>query len=130
MISLVWLAEQNTKPLHTYLKPHPVHALAALQAAVGTPITKALEIALNLVNGSGDISDWRVFQDTTIYTFEDSTGGLLSAKDAEQILGKIGIHPQVHLIGVSDNPTKTKALTKIAGKVIADISQELLQITK
>lgn len=124
--SLAWLAEQRTKPVLTYLKPHPVHALAAMQAAMGTPIPQALELAADIANGSGDIADWLSMRDSDVYAFEDSPGGLVSVQEAKKLLNKNKIYSNVHLVGVSKRPEKIKTLSQIADQVIQDINNGLL----
>ena len=125
--SLVWLAEQKSQPAQAYIKPNPVHALAALQAAIGKPIPMALNLANDLANGSGDIAEWVPIKDSKIMAFEDSAGGLVSAKKAVQILDQNNIYTDLQLIGVSDQPTKVKPLAQIADQVITDINADVLQ---
>lgn len=128
--SLAWVAEQNVRPVHTYLKPHPIHALAALHAAVGTPIAKALKLSTHLIEGTGDSKVWSLFHEAVIHVYEDSAGGAVSARKAHQILAEHGIIAQLHLIGVSNKPIKVQSLVKVTDRVISDVNEEILKLVQ
>ncbi len=123
--SLDWLAEKEGSPPRTYNKPHPVHALAAIQAAEGFSIDQALQRAVMLADPDkshrvGD--EWHVFKNATIYAIEDSVGGLISAKKASEIMRKNGIPNQMNLIGIGEQSDKTRALSSITDQLYPDIN--------
>jgi hypothetical protein len=120
---LAWYAQTcHELPRHTYFKPHPVHALALLSMCTGTPIRKALEHAVSLTNHSGDVTHWSFLDQTRIFIFEDSVKGLESGLLAKELLSELGIHVELSLIGVSNQPVKRLALKKVADNVLSDIN--------
>ena len=124
--SLDWLAHINNQE-DCYYKPHPIHALAAMQAAVGQPIKESMNLALDLIKGGqSKVDDWKVLSGATLFVIEDSKGGLESVKSACQLLGDIGIPIELYLIGVSTQEDKIKSLLEITDQIYADINQSPL----
>ncbi len=124
--SLDWLAQINNQEDRFY-KPHPIHALAAMQAAVGQPIKESMQLALDLFkDGQSKIDDWKILSGARLFAVEDSKGGLESVKDACQLLGEYGIQIELHLIGVSTQEDKIKSLHEITDQVYADINHSPL----
>jgi len=132
--SLDWMADKDQVPVRSYNKPNPVHALAAMQAAVGRDIKTSLRNAVNLTSqprNSQFASEWQKIKGATVYVFEDSLGGLMSAQEAAQILSDAEIPIQLELIGISHQPDKTKSLLEISGEIYFDInSSPLIDIIK
>lgn len=124
--SLSWLADLESKPLHTYFKPNPVHTLAALQVAIGKPLVQALKAAVELCFGNHDRKIWLPLEGSTIIVFEDLTGGFVSAQSAQQLLKNNGVHAELFLVGISNHPIKSKSLSQMAHHVIKDINQKIL----
>ena len=124
--ALSWLANLETKPLHIYFKPNPVHALAAIQIALGNSLEQALKAALDFYNRNYEREIWLPLEGSTIIIFEDLKGGLVSAQSAQQLLEKSGIHAEMILVGIGKHPIKVKSLSPVAHHVIEDINHEIL----
>ncbi|MBC8336969.1 MAG: hypothetical protein H8E29_17070 [Anaerolineales bacterium] len=125
--SLFWLANLAAKPLNMYLKPSPVHALAAIQVALGTPHTASLKLALDFFCGRYEKEKWGPLDGSTIVVFEDLIGGLRSAKDAKELLEKYGVRIEMILVGITKHPTKAKSLSQVAYHVVEDINNKYLR---
>jgi hypothetical protein len=130
--SLDWMADQDRVPARSYNKPSPVHALAALQAAIGqdirTSLMNATDITTQLRN-SQKISDWLALNGATVYVFEDSLGGMESAQSAAKILSNEGVSVEMKLIGIGHQPDKIESLLDLVDQVYRDInSSPLIEI--
>jgi hypothetical protein len=127
--SLDWMADQDQVPTRSYNKPHPVHALAAMQAALGRDIKTSLENAAKITSQPRDSftrSDWKDFDKATIYVFEDSRGGMMSAQNAARILSEVGVSLELKLIGIGHQADKTETLLDISDHVYKDINSSPL----
>lgn len=123
--SLDWLADKEHTPLRGYNKPNPVHVLAAIQAAIGQTIEFALNTAVKLINQEHFLQikdEWQDLNHARIYVFEDSTGGLISAQKAGQLLVDTGIPNKMHLIGIGEQSDKIRSLLTISDQVYSDIN--------
>ena len=123
--SLDWIAARSGVPARSYYKPHPIHALAAMQAAAGRDIAGSLEKAVDLVGQPGNpqfVRAWRDFSQAQVHVFEDSPGGLNSAQQASQILSQAGIQIQVNLIGIGQHTDKTDTLLRITDQIYPDLN--------
>lgn len=125
---LGWLALREGKRLYHFLKPSPVHALTALQRAVGADQERALLRALEVEQGQADPEPWRPLTGSRVYAFEDSTKGLMSARGAVELLDQLGVSLELDLIGVSPHPSKQSELEKVTSHVYDDVNQPLEQI--
>jgi hypothetical protein len=124
--SLDWLADRNGKK-DCYYKPDPIHALGALQTALGRPVKESLDLAYEFVTKETSMSeDWQALRDVRLYVFEDSKGGLASVKKACQLLDDRGIGIDLHLIGVSTQDDKIRSLKEITAQVFIDINHSPL----
>ncbi len=124
--SLSWLADLESKPWHTYYKPSPVHALAALQCAVGKKLTEALKMAVDLFKGNHDRNDWLPLEGSKVFIFEDLLPGFMSASSAQQALHNNGVNVEMSFVGISSHPSKSITLSKMANCIIEDINQGVL----
>ncbi|NQS91629.1 MAG: hypothetical protein HQ574_04405 [Chloroflexi bacterium] len=123
--SLDWAAEIHNLPPRSYNKPNPVHALAAMQAAVGRDIKTALINAVKLTSqprSSQIASEWQEIKGASVHVFEDSRGGLMSVQKAAQILSEVGIPIHVRLIGVGHQPDKVGSLLELVDQTYCDIN--------
>jgi hypothetical protein len=121
---LTWFATQFVNlPAHTLLKPNPVHTLALLQLCLGRNTMEALQSAAELWQGKGDRADWQNLDGANIIIFEDSIKGFISGQKALHLLDQIGLHVELKLIGVSDNPIKLSVLDQLADYCIDNINQ-------
>jgi hypothetical protein len=124
--SLSWLANLESKPLDSYYKPDPVHTLAALLAALGESLPRALPMAADLSRGSCERELWLPFEGSRIYVFEDLVPGLKSALDAQRILSEINIEVDLQCVGLSKHKTKAKSLSQFTNCLIEDINDGIL----
>lgn len=124
--SLSWLANMESKPLTTYFKPDPVHALAALQVAIGEPLPEALKMAADLSRGSGNREQWLPFEGSKIIVFDDMVPGLKSALNAQRMLLEINIEVELLCVGLTQHKSKAKSLSQLTSCIIEDINIGIL----
>ena len=121
---LAWFAVTKHKlPDFVYFKPSPVHTLGLLQMIAGNPLEKALNTATALANNHGNKDEWLWLHGSKIFIFEDSAKGLKSGLSALERLNDIGVHPDFHFVGVTDNPIKYQALQGLAHTIIRNINE-------
>ncbi|MDX1600338.1 MAG: hypothetical protein R3191_02370 [Anaerolineales bacterium] len=122
---LGWLALREDQPLYHYLKPSPVHALAALQRAIDVPQEPALLRALELHRGSDDRAHWKPLSGAVVRAFEDSAKGLISVERARERLAQVDVHIEIELIGISPHPDKRTELKKTGAQVFDSLEQAI-----
>jgi hypothetical protein len=120
-----WLSERKGKPLFTYLKPSPIHALTAMLHTAGLSITDAIETANALDQHYETVDEISRLHGARVDVFEDSTNGLESALAAEQQLRSVGIKIDLWLHGISSNPSKIEALAKFGARTYAHLDAAL-----
>lgn len=125
-----WLAEQIGTTGNRVSKPSPIHALGAMQAAVGVTADTSMRRANELVNGHGNVDDWIQFKDAEVYIFEDTVGGLISLKKAAENLKSNGVELIVHIAGISPSPLKQGPLISYGAQVFNGINQALEELIK
>ncbi len=125
MGALSWLSAAAGAAPEAFLKPSPVHVLAALQAALGAPLESALRRALDLVNGKPDPS-WKALRGARLAAFEDAAKGLLSAAQAQRILAGQGVSIELRLCGITHSSPKRAALEKAGAELFPDLSRALM----
>ena len=147
---LRWLAaSRGLSDPEAFLKPSPVHALAALRAACGEPLTAALAAAATLVETDAaalspaatpvetdaaalspaatpvetdaPAPGWSALDGATAWVFEDSDWGLKSATDAANLLARHGVRLSLHLCGVAPQPAKQTRLQAAGARVFDDL---------
>ena len=115
---LSWLNDQLSSDCQSFLKPSPVHVLAALLRAIGIPREHALKIAAALaLEGQAD-PVWQRLHKTQVYVFEDAVAGLKSARAAKDLLDGIDIPITLNLLGVTESEAKRQSL-EAAGAVVS-----------
>ena len=122
---LSWLSAQRDAPSETYLKPSPLHALAAMRAALGEqPTTALISASAVAIDGLWD-SAWETLADARVYVFEDSPKGLRSASDACDILGDHGV--KVHLVcyGITQSKAQERRLQAVGARVFRSLQDAL-----
>lgn len=122
---LAWLSEQFGKNLQAFLKPSPVHVLAALQLALGSNLKNALINAANLVEFGQFDNTWKQLDGAQVWVYEDTSGGLKSALAAKTILGEHSSRISMSLFGIADDPAKVGALQEIGAETAPDINTAL-----
>ena len=118
MGGLGWLARQRGEGEEAYLKPSPVHVLAALQLALGASTLDALRSAAGLALDDRWDSSWRQLEGCQVIAVEDAAKGLRSATSALAILRGRGVQARLLLHGVATHPEKVRALEH-AGAVVS-----------
>ncbi|MEK7442305.1 MAG: hypothetical protein AABZ78_16015 [Chloroflexota bacterium] len=118
---LQWLAERVGPQAHgeLYIKPSPVHALAAIGAAFGFPESESLLMAEALARGElntglGELRGVRVT------VFEDSAASIQGVRQAVNLIGGVCVG-----IGISSGGPKLERLEKISDRVYPSIDEAL-----
>ncbi|MCI0711433.1 MAG: hypothetical protein L0154_14865 [Chloroflexi bacterium] len=126
---LHWLAQQRGKSNGAdYIKPSPIHALAAIGAAVSGQETQPLLAAVNLFENGTLIEPLAqlVNEPLTVVVFEDSRGGIEANQSAVQILKNVGVDATLVAVGVSPESSKRRSLEEAgAAYVVDNINQGL-----
>ena len=122
---VVWLEAQRGKPPSTYNKGHPVHALAAMQRALGVEVREAFDRAGRLAEDGIADGVWRPFEGARVTVFEDATGGFASLLAAGDILRRTQVSIDINLVGISPEASKRTALEGMGGRVYADLPAAL-----
>ncbi len=105
------------------LKPHPVHALAALHAALNPQAAHhsvAWAQAL-LESGSGD----GLPPALDITVAEDSPPGLHAARAAAEMLQARGVRVRLRLVGVAGHEAKRRALAALGARLVPRVDAAL-----
>ena len=122
---ITWLARQRNADVQIYAKPCPVHALAAMRAALGEGQETALQEAADLVEAGQVSPAWQRLAGAQVYVFEDTPSGIKSLQDAQEILDSKGIYITTSYIGVSRKPVKRKALLASSAQVFPSLTLAL-----
>jgi hypothetical protein len=122
---LTWLAKQRLSDQQAFVKPSPVHALAAMRVAIGDDQQIALMEAADLVEAGREVSAWQGLAGAQVSMFEDTPGGIKSLQDAREILKNIGISIQASYFGIATKAVKRKALLTSSAEVFPSFSQAL-----
>lgn len=124
---LAWLATKRKRGIPEYVKPSPVHALAAIGAAISGSECAALEAAAELVE-TGTLIDplARLQGDSTrVVVFEDASGGIRATRGAVEMLRAAGLDVTAEAVGVSPHPAKQESLGAVADRVVNDVNEAL-----
>jgi len=122
---LSWLSAQRRRKPQAFLKPSPVHALAALRVALGEPLEDALEAAAALALDDQADHLWGALRGARVYVFEDTVPGLESVRAAQDILNQFDVPLNISLFGVTDNETKRKDLEAAGARLTPLLSSAL-----
>jgi hypothetical protein len=125
---LNWLAERRGVAAPTFLKPSPVHALAACLRAAGLPLEESLLQAAALADEAA-ADAWRLLEAARICVFEDSPAGMHSARKAVELLGRAGVTAALELYGIAEHAEKAGALRR-QGAVVFPTVEAALQAAK
>lgn len=122
---LSWLSDRRDVYSEIYLKPSPVHALAAMRAATGEETKAALVAAAALsIDGQWDPA-WKKLSGAEIYVFEDSAKGMQSTSAACDILGEHGVRVYLECYGITDSKLKTRSLHAAGARVFPSLQDAL-----
>ena len=105
-----WLGDRSGVDSSVFLKPSPVHALAALCLALGDPQETALSEAAAMVETGQPSPGWERLDGAQVSVFEDTPGGIKSLRVAKDVLEKAGIRIETNYYGVAQKPVKVQAL--------------------
>ena len=122
---MLWLSKKREEDIHDFLKPSPVHLLAALLQARGIPRKKALETAANFAHHGLSGRQWQAYQGCTLYLFEDTTAGMRSATSAVQYLKDQGVEIELALIGIAADGQKQGRLRSLGARVYPALGEAL-----
>lgn len=119
-----WLAKSKQAEPGTLIKPHATHALAAILSSIG------LDKETSLKNSVLDPLQWsqeiqKKLQGTTISVFEDTVAGIISVRNAVDVLKKTGINVEFRAIGIANDKIKKAALETQGAHVFQDINSAL-----
>jgi hypothetical protein len=111
-----WLADQQAIDSATLLKPAPMHALAAVLASARIPMEESLQGAFRALRCQ-DASAMRVIAHSTVYVFEDTPGGLISAQSMKDELRRLDVSIKLKKIGIASTTAKKITLRNYGARV-------------
>jgi hypothetical protein len=125
---MCWLGLQRRVDPQTFLKPSPVHALAALRLALGDSLEAALSEAADLAEGGRAAPAWVRLDGAQASVFEDAPGGIISLRAAHSLLDSAGIHLETKYLGIAQNPVKVQALKDTGAQLFSSLPAALATI--
>ena len=123
--SLVWLGVRLGIDPQRILKPHPVHALTALQLALGRPAPQALEEAANLGWLGKPSPAWHPLHGARVSVFEDTPAAVRSLQSAQETLTSAGVEITIRCFGIATHPFKSQALEHYGAQVYPGLAEAL-----
>lgn len=123
----MWLEAQFGKVRGSYIKPSPVQALAAIGAALSHDERAALLAAGALVEQGEVISPLSELagSETRVVVVEDSKSGMLSVRQAVEMLRAHGLDVTFEAVGVATEESKREALARVADRVESTLDEAL-----
>ena len=122
---MCWLGMQRQADPQSFLKPSPVHALAALRMAMGEGQETALTEAADLVETGLAGRGWERLDGAQVSVFEDTPGGIKCLRAAKGTLKKAGIEIETKYYGIAQNPVKIEALQANEAQVFPTLKEVL-----
>ncbi|NPV87496.1 MAG: hypothetical protein HPY45_15975 [Anaerolineae bacterium] len=122
---LQWLAERLGADAQSFVKPSPVHALAALLLAIGVPSAESLQSAAALALEGKAGAAWKELDGARVVVFEDSVGGIESLRKACALLQRQGIVLEPEYLGVAHHPVKVETLKSAGARCFLTLSEAL-----
>jgi len=116
---LQWLAERVGGHGEHFIKPSPVHALAAIGAAFGFAESESLLMAEALARGESN-TRLKELRGVRVTVFEDSATSIQGVRQAVNLIGG-----QCVGIGISSGGPKLEKLVKISDRVYPNIDEAL-----
>ena len=107
-----WLAAQHQCAADAFVKPSPVHALAAIGRAVGGGDRESLEAAFDLWD-SGQVNELLLGlreRPLTLHVFEDTAGSVRGVCEAATLLCAHGFQAECRAYGIASSPEREAAL--------------------
>jgi hypothetical protein len=124
---MVWLAKRHGEKPDAFLKPSPVHSLAAVSLALGDGEGAALEAARMFVE-DGKLTpplDRLGKEETRIRIFEDSPTGVVGTLSAADLLNGAGLNVHLSIFGVATGKEKRAALQSLGAEVFDTVDRAL-----
>jgi hypothetical protein len=122
---LSWLSAQRSYDPEAFLKPSPVHTLAALRLSLSDSLEGALKGAAALVLDDQVDRTWGALHGAQVYVFEDTVSGLKSILAAEETLRGFGVAIEISLFGITDREAKRQSLESYGATVCPTLSVAL-----
>ncbi|MBN2085355.1 MAG: hypothetical protein JW748_09015 [Anaerolineales bacterium] len=114
-----WLARRHGQISDGYLKPSPVHSLAALALALGGQEGEALEAARVFVEEGKLLPPLDSLKETgaAISVFEDSPTGVIGTQSAVDLLKRKYLDVAISILGVAAGGEKRAVLQSLGAEV-------------
>jgi hypothetical protein len=114
-----WLARRHGQAVDGYLKPSPVHSLAAFGFALGCAESAALEAARVFVEEGKLLPPLDQFrgEPSEISVFEDSPTGVVGTQSAVDLLNRKRLDVRVGFLGVAAGGEKRAVLQSLGAEV-------------
>ncbi len=125
---MVWLSTKLGQPTQDYIKPSPVHTLAALLQARGISKKEALNSAANLAHKNLIDKVWQKLHGTNLFVFEDTTTGIKSALAAIELLKRNDIQVNLTLVGIATSKQKRASLLNAGAQLHPDLGHALTSL--
>ena len=128
---LAWLAARHGAQPDAYVKPSPVHALAAMGAALSGHEAQAVEAAYALAEEGMVLAPFEGLrgQRLEVFVFEDAIGGVRAATRAAELLRSACIAVNLWVVGVlPPGSPKRAALAPLCALVAQDVNSALMSI--
>ncbi|NIS82032.1 MAG: hypothetical protein GTO14_17895 [Anaerolineales bacterium] len=125
---MTWLSALHGERPEAFLKPSPIHTLAALQSALGKPPATAARSAVDLLHSDQGEEEWRVLDGCMVYVFEDSAKGFQSALGTRDTLASIGVTLELRFLGVGAGSAKGPALEATGARLYPSLGHALQEI--
>jgi hypothetical protein len=123
---LGWQATALGLDVQSFLKPSPVHMLAGLRRAAGDESLQAVQRAIRLAYGGGEMDPaWRDLRGARLVLFEDAPKGHLSARRAAEILRINGVSIDLASYGIATSDEKVEALGAVGARVVSHVGTAL-----
>jgi len=124
---MLWLARLHGQKPDAYLKPNPVHSLAAFAFALGAGEGAALEAARTFVEEKQLLSPLDRIQEegAEVVVFEDSPTGVIGTQSAVDLLRRARLPVRLSFMGVAAGGEKRAALEALEAEVF-DTTDEAL----
>jgi len=122
-----WLAREFGGDPNLWIKPAPVHALAAIGAAVSGD-EKASLIGAHVLLEEGRLQlpfSELVNETLNVTVFEDSASGVQAVKRGVEILRAAGAECRLMAKGIATHPEKCVNLEKVGARVFPDVNAAL-----
>jgi len=121
--SFQWLAETIGGDPEAYLKPSPVHALAAIGAAIGASESESLRAAEAAARNEwlSPLQELRGVKGR-VTVFEDSARSIVGVREAASLLGE---NWECVGVGISPGGPKKLALEKVANRVYPSVNDAI-----